>query len=291
VDPSGSIILEDLNSSNGTFVNDEAIQVTTLKDGDFIRFGNAEFDFSLAAATTSEEVAAAWNPPVQRKSRKGLWITVSVMVILLAATAVLLAVFADDLFGGGEDQKKAEAEKTAQLEEQERLGKEAEDERAEKIEGLREKAQKFQDDRKWDAAQKTWLEVQEKLGGGDEKIGEALNQIKKSKQHKDFLKQASDLRTNEKPGEAAKILRDRILRSRIETPYMKDAQTLLDQLMNEELRHKIAELEAIRGGSCKKELKRLAFCDTILLIDPKHEKTKQDRKKAMQRKQRLRGCK
>jgi pSer/pThr/pTyr-binding forkhead associated (FHA) protein len=290
VDPSGSIILEDLNSSNGTFVNDEGIQVTTLKDGDFIRFGNAEFDFSMAASTTSEEVAAGWNPP-KRKSRKGLWITVSIVVILLAASAVLLAVFADDLFGGGEDQKKLESDKTAQLEEQERLGKEAEEERKEEIDELRGKAQKFQDDRKWDAAEKTWLQVQEKLGGGDKKIGEALNQIKKSKHHKDWLKQASDLRTNEKPGEAAKILRDRILRSRIKTPYMKDAQALLDELMNEELRHKIAELGAIRGGSCNKQLKRLKFCDTILLIDPKNEKTKETRKKAMQNKQRIKGCK
>jgi len=38
-------ILQDLNSSNGTFVNGERISSATLHDGDVVTFGNVEFDF------------------------------------------------------------------------------------------------------------------------------------------------------------------------------------------------------------------------------------------------------
>lgn len=48
--------VEDLGSSNGTFLNDVRIQKVRLKDGDVVRFGDVPFKFALAKA---EPVAAA----------------------------------------------------------------------------------------------------------------------------------------------------------------------------------------------------------------------------------------
>lgn len=43
IERSGALTLEDLKSSNGTFVNDEKIEVATLSHRDVIRIGNVEF--------------------------------------------------------------------------------------------------------------------------------------------------------------------------------------------------------------------------------------------------------
>jgi len=43
VERSGALTIEDLKSSNGTFVNDERIEVATIHHRDIIRFGNVEF--------------------------------------------------------------------------------------------------------------------------------------------------------------------------------------------------------------------------------------------------------
>lgn len=47
VERSGALTLEDLKSSNGTFVNDEKIEVATLSHRDVIRIGNVEFLIEL----------------------------------------------------------------------------------------------------------------------------------------------------------------------------------------------------------------------------------------------------
>ena len=47
VERSGALTLEDLKSSNGTFVNDEKIEVATLSHRDIIRIGNVEFLIEL----------------------------------------------------------------------------------------------------------------------------------------------------------------------------------------------------------------------------------------------------
>ena len=91
-----AIILEDLNSSNGTFVNGEQIRVRTVEDGATIRFGNAEFIISMPDQT-NRGAPAKWSG-TSRRSR-GPWIVISIVVVLLAAGAVVFAVFADDIFG------------------------------------------------------------------------------------------------------------------------------------------------------------------------------------------------
>jgi len=71
VERSGALTLEDLKSSNGTFVNDERIEVTTLQHRDVVRFGNVEFAVELtepeaapapARARTAERTSAASSP-------------------------------------------------------------------------------------------------------------------------------------------------------------------------------------------------------------------------------------
>ena len=42
VERSGTLMVEDLKSSNGTFLNDERIEVATLHHRDVIRFGNVD---------------------------------------------------------------------------------------------------------------------------------------------------------------------------------------------------------------------------------------------------------
>ena len=43
-------VVEDLNSSNGTFINDVRIQRVQLKDGDVLRFGDVAFKFQSGQA-------------------------------------------------------------------------------------------------------------------------------------------------------------------------------------------------------------------------------------------------
>lgn len=43
------LLLEDLNSSNGTFVNDEPIRATYLRDGDSVIFGTVQLQFEVRA--------------------------------------------------------------------------------------------------------------------------------------------------------------------------------------------------------------------------------------------------
>lgn len=52
-------ILQDLNSSNGTFVNGERISSATLHDGDIVVFGNVEFNFVNEASSQRSSKSAA----------------------------------------------------------------------------------------------------------------------------------------------------------------------------------------------------------------------------------------
>jgi hypothetical protein len=62
----GSFAIEDLGSSNGTFVNGERISVVTvLRDGDSVRLGNTVWSIRSAPA------AAAATPPPQPGGRRG----------------------------------------------------------------------------------------------------------------------------------------------------------------------------------------------------------------------------
>ncbi len=67
----GSYILSDLGSQQGTFVNEEQIQSSEIRDGDLLRFGNIEFKFHTGIS----------EPRRGRKLR---------LVVIAAASALLL---------------------------------------------------------------------------------------------------------------------------------------------------------------------------------------------------------
>ncbi|MCA9513501.1 MAG: FHA domain-containing protein [Myxococcales bacterium] len=69
VERSGALTLEDLKSSNGTFVNDERIEVATINDRDVIRFGNVEFLVELEGAGASGGGRAAKPARPERAER------------------------------------------------------------------------------------------------------------------------------------------------------------------------------------------------------------------------------
>ena len=46
----GKTVIEDLNSTNGTYVNGQRISRRTLKDGDLVMLGKTEFRFSVSKA-------------------------------------------------------------------------------------------------------------------------------------------------------------------------------------------------------------------------------------------------
>lgn len=62
VERSGGLTLEDLKSSNGTYVNDERVEVATINDRDVIRFGNVEFLVEIEGASTG---SARQAPPAR----------------------------------------------------------------------------------------------------------------------------------------------------------------------------------------------------------------------------------
>jgi pSer/pThr/pTyr-binding forkhead associated (FHA) protein len=53
VERSGAIHVEDLKSSNGTWVNEARVESSTVRDGDLVRFGNVEFRLTVPAAAAA----------------------------------------------------------------------------------------------------------------------------------------------------------------------------------------------------------------------------------------------
>jgi len=67
VERSGALTLEDLKSSNGTFVNDERIEVATVQHRDVIRIGNVEF---LVEIPEQDTIAVAPKATAQRDVKR-----------------------------------------------------------------------------------------------------------------------------------------------------------------------------------------------------------------------------
>jgi pSer/pThr/pTyr-binding forkhead associated (FHA) protein len=113
VERSGAITVEDLKSSNGTFVNGEKVELATLNHKDLLRFGNVEFRVEMpdlaagqgnvesAMAAGTGEIDEPWAPASAGSSRRGLWVALAVGAPLLIAGIVSIFVFGDRWFGGG----------------------------------------------------------------------------------------------------------------------------------------------------------------------------------------------
>lgn len=301
-DPSGSVILEDLNSSNGTFVGDEQIQVAPLSDGDAIRFGNAEFTFSLPAASTAQVTGQDFGR-ARPKSRKGLWITLTLLVVLLATGAVLSAVFWDDMFGAKDEAASVAAADAAEAKKaRQKLLEEKEQEEAETLDELRERGQTQMRKEKWTAALSTFKEIID-LTAGDEDAEINRNRVQEALRQKKELQKAQDLIAPQgkdavaKPGAAAKLLRKEILNRKTKTVYGARAETLLKGLREGQMVHMIEEAKVLRkrnARSCQNIQKRIVLYGTIIDISRDVSQARKDARAGLAEDERLakkRNCK
>jgi pSer/pThr/pTyr-binding forkhead associated (FHA) protein len=88
----GGIVVEDLGSANGTFINDKRIHTATvLNPGDEVRFDTVRF-LLMAPAQEAQQAAAAARPvpaPPSARSASALWIAAGVAVLIAVVLGVL----------------------------------------------------------------------------------------------------------------------------------------------------------------------------------------------------------
>lgn len=91
----GGVVVEDLGSSNGTFVNDLRVHTPTLlKAGDEVRFDTVRFLLMSPAQEAQAAAAAAARSETAAtpaRSNRTAWIVVSVVVLAVVALTVLRA--------------------------------------------------------------------------------------------------------------------------------------------------------------------------------------------------------
>jgi len=88
VRPDGAVLVEDVGSANGLFVNDTRIKVWQLAAGDHVRFGNVDFVVELPGGGTAETPAIGAFSQFLKKARP--W---AAGAVVLAALAVLAVTF------------------------------------------------------------------------------------------------------------------------------------------------------------------------------------------------------
>lgn len=70
----GEVIVRDLNSTNGTYINGERITEAPLKPGQILRLGQVELRLETEATTAAAVAAATGGAPAQRKGPEGTMI-------------------------------------------------------------------------------------------------------------------------------------------------------------------------------------------------------------------------
>ena len=152
----GSLYVEDLKSSNGTYINDQRVTRGQFNHGDRVRFGNVEF-ISEMPGVEGDVVE------VSSGGRKGL-IFLSVFLFLVLAGGVVAAyIFRDKLFGTGVSQEEAKAiiEQREKTREQDRLAElETAQKKLDKIVSTAEKL----------AAADNWSEAEKMLERGAKEV-------------------------------------------------------------------------------------------------------------------------
>ncbi|HIN86232.1 MAG TPA: FHA domain-containing protein [Myxococcales bacterium] len=108
VNRDGELCVEDVGSSNGTYINDERIKKSSFSHGDHVRFGNIDFICEMPGYGDAPVVEVASG------ARKGLIFLIAFMVLLLVGGVTSLYVFNDQIFGPSQmelDQIQAEKDK------------------------------------------------------------------------------------------------------------------------------------------------------------------------------------
>lgn len=92
--PDGHVLVEDMGSANGTFVNNQRVRIWQLSEGDLLRFGNVEFLVEIPNAETVEGLKvpgrlARWLGAVRQHP---FWAIAGGMTVLIAVLLVAVLV-------------------------------------------------------------------------------------------------------------------------------------------------------------------------------------------------------
>ncbi len=93
--PDGHVLVEDMGSANGTFVNSQRVRIWQLAEGDILRFGNVEFLVEIPTADTVDglKVPGGWFGRVLVAFRENLpWSIASVFALVALVAVGVLAV-------------------------------------------------------------------------------------------------------------------------------------------------------------------------------------------------------
>lgn len=147
----GSLGVEDLRSSNGTYVNDERVTKSLFHHGDKVRFGNVEFICEMPGMGEPEVVE------VSSGGRKGLIVLIIFLFLLVVGGGVAVFMLRDSIFGSSVNVTRSETdeEKAArqEVEDAERL--EQFTAARKRLEEIVRRAQREAASDNWDAAQRT----------------------------------------------------------------------------------------------------------------------------------------
>ena len=223
VERNGGINVEDLKSSNGTFVNGERIELAAINHQDLLRFGNVEFiaefpDLAPGDGGSFEGDLGLDEWEKAPASNTVLWVLVGVLSVILVAGGLLFAVFYDSIVGQDPDKPTQQSlVEEEQAEADRKLKKEIE---ALVEEGLEQEKQKL-----WDEALKMWQQVLERDPAHD-MATKAVNRIRANQKNKKDLEEGRKLFKAKEYGKAAKVLR----KIKDTSPYFYDAKGEIERL-------------------------------------------------------------
>ena len=223
VERNGGINVEDLKSSNGTFVNGERIELTSINHQDLVRFGNVEFIAEFPDLAPSDGSAPKGDLGLDEwektpASNTVLWVLVGVLSVVLVAGGLLFAVFYDSIVGP--DPEKPSQQSLVEEEQEEADRKVKKEIEALEKEGLEQEKQKL-----WKEALKMWQQVLER-DPAHAQATKAVNRIRTNQKNKKDLEEARRLFKAKNYGEAAKLLR----KIKTASPYFYDAKSELERL-------------------------------------------------------------
>lgn len=272
VDRGGTILIEDLKSSNGTFVNNERVEVATLSNGDVVRFGNAEFTCEMATDLGASASMGDWGAPPSRG--RSVWIVAAIVGIVLAVGAVVLLVWGDKMFGpqtppkaaavdknkgdGGGSDKPGKPQKS-------KAEREAEEHDA-KVAALVAKGTDMVKRKQWDKALKAWKAVKE-LDPLNTQAQKAINQIALWGKHKAALDEAQKLEQSKHYGKAVKRLRDVL--DDASSVYYVDAEKMRKRLLEMKAPLLMQANAALDSRDCQQLKQSLALLREVQSLDPR----------------------
>tara|TARA_B100000530_G_C15922199_1_gene473546 strand:- start:409 stop:1731 length:1323 start_codon:yes stop_codon:yes gene_type:complete len=254
VERSGAITLEDLKSSNGSFVNDEKIEVATLNHLDRLRIGNVELvvefpdadEQPAARAPISEsEMGRAWS---RGGGGPGQKMMIGIVAGVVVVGTLLLVLLSDGLFGGPETPEPGEQEDvkaSAKVEEATADGP------TKDVAILEARGKAQITGRNWDEALVTWQKILE-LDPLNTDARKALNQVPLWKADDERLKQARAATKDKKYGEAARLLRKF---TDLTSPYFNDAKQELARLIEAKPKLVMQAEALFKSRDCKGALK------------------------------------